>query len=320
MNQKGIVISSLVYALLTFFLLLLAGLLTILWYRQNAINNLGTDANNIYNNTYTPEVLLTTRFPLDVGTEGTYESKGDSHYFVGANPNNWVAFGMVSSTNNTPILWRVIKNGPEGIKIIYEGPQNAGETPPTPNGKITLTNNYWDSVSSNKWNRPAYLNTALATWYNNLYVYLKSNYIQPINWCVGGIGLVDSVSDFPSYECISRALSSGKYDGFTTNQTAIGLINPSDYVNASAAASCTTYDQTICGTGGNYLYKSAYSYWTMNAFSDNSSDIWTIDSSGAFNQIVATNTATNIRPVINLGPDVVWASGNGSLSNPYKMR
>lgn len=48
MNQKGVVLSGLIYALLTFFLLLLASLLMILWYRQNSINSLGADANEIY--------------------------------------------------------------------------------------------------------------------------------------------------------------------------------------------------------------------------------------------------------------------------------
>lgn len=55
MNQKGIVLSGLVYALLVFFLLVLVTLLSVLWYRQNAIDNLGDDANKIYDEVYISE-------------------------------------------------------------------------------------------------------------------------------------------------------------------------------------------------------------------------------------------------------------------------
>lgn len=317
MNQKGIVISSLVYALLTFFLLLLAGLLSILWYRQNSINNLGIDANEIYEDTYVPDVLLNTQFLLNVGPNGTYEFKDNSYYFTGSNPNNWIAFGMVSSTNQTPLLWRIIKNGDEGIKIIYEGPQESTESPPTEDGKITLTDNYWDNIS-NKWNRPSSLNTSLQTWYDNLYVFLKSNYVQPINWCVGSIGLIDSTSEFSTYECIDQSLPSGEYDGFTTNQTPIGLINTSYYANTTSA-SCGDID-TTCFKDNNYLFKSNYSYWTMNAFANSDNEVWTIDITGAFSYKPANSPSVYIRPVINLSPDVIWVGGKGTLAEPYKIK
>lgn len=58
MNKKGIVLSGLIYALLVFFLLLLVSLLTILWYRQNALVNLAKDANELYES-LTPLPLTT---------------------------------------------------------------------------------------------------------------------------------------------------------------------------------------------------------------------------------------------------------------------
>jgi hypothetical protein len=51
MNQKGIVLSGLVYVLLIFFLLLLLSLLMVMWYRQNTLNSLSDNANSIYDDT-----------------------------------------------------------------------------------------------------------------------------------------------------------------------------------------------------------------------------------------------------------------------------
>jgi hypothetical protein len=66
MNQKGIVLSSLVYALFTFFLLLLVSFLVVLWYRQNAINSLADDANNIYDEPYVPDTEYQEDFVIQV--------------------------------------------------------------------------------------------------------------------------------------------------------------------------------------------------------------------------------------------------------------
>ena len=62
MNKRGIVLSGLVYALLTFFLLLVVGLLSILWYRQNTIDELSRDANAIYDDPYIPNEEYTAEF------------------------------------------------------------------------------------------------------------------------------------------------------------------------------------------------------------------------------------------------------------------
>jgi hypothetical protein len=52
MNQKGIVLSGLIYVLLTFFILLLVTLLAVLWYRQNASDALRKDVDDMYDEIY----------------------------------------------------------------------------------------------------------------------------------------------------------------------------------------------------------------------------------------------------------------------------
>lgn len=315
MNQKGIILSGLVYALLIFFLLLVASLLTVMWYRQNALNNLKDDADDIYDD-YVPEILLTSRFSINAGTSGLYTLKNGSSYFSGVDPNNWLAFGKIGG--NT-IMWRVIKNDPEGIKIVYEGVKN-GTTAPVADGRVQVdSSNYaeWDATNSNKWERPSDLSSKLSLWYNTLTD--VSNYVQPINWCVGAIGNNPTIDEFVSGECIAQTSSGGTFVGRTSNASAVGMIRPSDYIYSSSAATCNAYNQTDCGTN-NYLAKTSYNYWTLNAYSMDSANIWTVLSTGAVNYNNANNAFISIRPVLNLSSDVNWYSGNGTLTNPYTIK
>ncbi len=79
--------------------------------------------------------LITTPSDFQAYLNTTFKYNG--FYFVGANPNNWIEFGQVSSGNSTPILWRIVKYDDEGIKIIYEGTKN-GSNPPVENGFLTM--------------------------------------------------------------------------------------------------------------------------------------------------------------------------------------
>jgi len=322
-NNRGMVLSSLVYILLVFFLLLLLSLLTVLWYRSNSLNSLKDSANNIYDQTYTGEALLVNAFPINVGSDGTYAAKNGSNYFSGTNPNNWVIFGQVSSTDTTPLLWRVIRDDIYGIKIIYEGVQNAGNLP-TADGRITISGQQtisWDTTGgtngNNKWERPADLLTILNTWYNSLYVINITNYITPTNWCIGAIGGTPTITEFKANECVDTTAVGGTFLGYTTASLNYGMLNPSDYISTSADVTCSAYNQGSCGNT-NFLSKT-YNYFTQNAYADNDYDVWSILSNGTVNANYA-NLLQSIRPVMNIDPYIIWSSGNGSLANPYMMK
>jgi hypothetical protein len=49
-NQRGIVLSALIYTLFVFFLLIVASILFVLWSRQTAVDKIKDDANDIYIN------------------------------------------------------------------------------------------------------------------------------------------------------------------------------------------------------------------------------------------------------------------------------
>ncbi|MGI6330072.1 MAG: hypothetical protein ACOXZR_04485 [Bacilli bacterium] len=53
MNNKGVILSGLIYSLLTFFLLLLASILLILWHRQSAVDLVKEEAERIQGKMFT---------------------------------------------------------------------------------------------------------------------------------------------------------------------------------------------------------------------------------------------------------------------------
>ena len=287
---------------------------------------------------------LKDKFLENVGTSGTYELKNEgtsneAYFFVGANPNNWIQFGKDSNEND--LIWRIIKNNDEGIKIIYEGIKN-GSSAPTDNGRVTLSGSLtasWDSLN-NKWERPADLKTKLATWYNSLS--LNSDAINPINWCLGASGqginyatVQVPTSHFLSTECIDGTYNAGgTFLGQTTDKTGYGLIRVSDYISASSADTCTgsyfdgTGSDTVdrgrqCGRivneagRTNYLWKSAYTWWTYTARGTFTNYVWGISLAGSVNSIIISDTASSVRPILNLKSDIQYNDGNGTLETPY---
>ncbi|MFA5408091.1 MAG: hypothetical protein WC343_04890 [Bacilli bacterium] len=318
MNQKGIVLTGLIYALFTFFLLLLISLLTVLWYRQNMLNNLGNDANNIYDEPYIASMPLPSRFTLGAGSGGYYLYKNNSNYFVGLNPNNWIQLGTIGGNL---IMWRAVKSDAAGIKLVYEGVKN-GALAPTANGRITYASNQyvaWDDNNSNIWdNSNSNIKYKLDVWYATLSG--VSEYIQPVNWCVGAVGEDPILSDFQEEECLSRSTPAGVFQGYS-GRSAVGLINPSDYISTSASTICNTWGQVTCGTEGNFLAKvGQYSFWTLNAL-NLPSNVWIVSSDGSLTPGSANNSSTiSIRPVINLSKDVLWNSGTGTLASPYTIK
>jgi type IV pilus assembly protein PilA len=271
-------------------------------------------------------LLLSSLFASNAGSEGVYGAKNGSNYFSGANPNNWIEFGQVSSSDSTPILWRIIKNDSNGIKLIYEGAKN-GSNQPTDDGVLGGTSNFipWTwSGESNKY-EGSDIQTYINNWYNNLYVVNKTQYEKPIRWCIGA-HTGGNISSFKPNECIDQTAAGGSFLGLTTNPAAVGMINTSDYLSTALSSSCdATGKQSEC-KNNNFLYKASYSYgwWTINARTDYTFLVWAI---GQYGDLVNTDCSSSfrdspktIRPVINLKPEVLYNSGSGTLANPYKIK
>ncbi|MFA5603419.1 MAG: immunoglobulin-like domain-containing protein [Bacilli bacterium] len=225
-----------------------------------------------------------------------------SEYFIGTDPRNWVEFGNAADNiyDYVPMLWRIVKADEEGIKLVYEGTYNKGNTP-IANGK--LSDQIFDSTTSNYDN--SQIKEYLEQWYENLNEPNKETLTKPINWCIGGVKTPYDVDIFKLEECNLK----------TTNKSSIGLLNSVDYLLTSSEP-CNAFNQTACGIS-NFLKKS-YNYLTINSASDQTGYIFSVESSGALRR-TTINQNQGVRPVINLRSDVLIMGGDGTLENPYKL-
>ncbi|MDD4547310.1 MAG: DUF5011 domain-containing protein, partial [Bacilli bacterium] len=226
-----------------------------------------------------------------------------AEYFIGDNPNNWVEFGNISDSDSSyvPILWRIIKSDDEGIKIIYEGAKTEEDNMPVENGIIA--NGIFDETSSNY--NEASIRMYLDNWFINLAEPEKDKLVTKINWCIGSINSPYTIDDFKNNECLLK----------TTVQSAVGLVTSGDYLLTSKSP-CGAYNQLSCGLE-NFLKKD-YDYITMNSDKTTAGYIFNVETNGALRR-GSINKIQGIRPVVNLKPDVLILSGNGTLKNPYKL-
>ncbi len=237
----------------------------------------------------------------DAPGEG-YVKKYDTSYFVGENPNNYVVFGNAATNDYDyiPILWRIIKADDNGIKIIYEGVKQGTGT--KENG--TIGSSSYDSTNNN-YNRPADIISILNNFYNNLKEEDKASLTKAINWCVGATSSPYNIDAFRTDEC----------NTLSTNKSVIGLVSGLDYLFTTGSA-CDAYNQASCGNQ-NFLKKS-YNYFTMSSDIESQVSQFIANSNGALTRTEVTSKQ-EIRPVINLRPDVLIKGGEGTYEKPYQL-
>jgi len=239
-------------------------------------------------------------------TEGLhYVAAGDYHYYRGSNPNNWLVFNEY--------LWRIVRINKEGsIKLVFEGDKKPINT--SQNG--TIGNSQFDAVNSNNYNDSITIKTTLNTWYETNITIKNKSKVSLTNYCIGKTTYNEAgilKETFLSNECST-----------TTGSLPIGLITGKDYLYASLDAACltsskTTGDQGVTCKNENYLYKPAYNYWSLTG-DETSVNIWPIKSSGALGAPIASNTNSNVRPVLTLINGLYVDKGDGTFDNPYTLK
>ena len=94
----------------------------------------------------------------------------------------------------------------------------------------------------------------------------------------------------------------------------IGLLNPSDYIKASANINCTS---SACMMN-NYL-KIRYYYWTMSpasSSSNGSSQIWFVSNDFGVTSPTSAVNGTDVFPVVYLNSSIK-VEGEGTTESPY---
>ena len=215
------------------------------------------------------------------------------YFFTGANPNNYVTF------NGETAGWRIISVGCDGtIKIMKTANINTS---------YTLA---WDTSASNKWNRPASLNTYLnGDYYNSLTSTAQSQIVEA-TYYAGAVtynnnDMQDQISD----------------EKAVTSKVKVALPTLSEYLRANS-------NKEQCGTFS--LNNSKYStcknsdwmfnndlWWTLSPDSGTPSDVFDVTSYGSVYSRIARSTDRAVRPAITLSSEVQITGGIGTESDPY---
>ena len=277
---------------------------------------------------------ITTLATTDTTNFATDDPNNNIRY-IGANPNNYVYFNCSDYSNqsdSTCEKWRIIgvfknmtkEDGSKAdlVKIIRDD---------------SLGNIAWGRV--NDWSTESLQTTLNGEYYNGTYATgaLKNdttrNAIESVVWNLGGSSTYNDVTASMFYE---RERGTTVYSGRPTTWTGkIAIMYPSDYGYATAGGTTTNRDSCLAkelwnwsGSGvsdcknNDYLFKSAYTQWTLAPCSSGSGRVFHVASTGYVyfgNGGVGSTFA--VRPAAYLKSSISLSSvGDGSSTSPYQLK
>ena len=259
--------------------------------------------------------------------------------YIGANPNNYVYFNCSDYSNqsdSTCEKWRIIgvfknmtkEDGSQAdlVKIIRDD---------------SLGNIAWDSNNVNDWSTASLQTILNGDYYNGTYATgafkndSTRNAIESVVWNLGGTA---------NYTTSSNGLASHWYgyergttvytDRPTTWTGKIALMYPSDYGYATAGGTTTNRESCLAkelykwdGSGvsdcknNDYLFKSAYTQWTLAPTSSNYGYAFIVYTKGYVGSNNGVYYANVVRPAAYLKSSISLSSvGDGSSTSPYQLK
>jgi len=289
------------------------------------INNGETKYTLVNNNPYEGEISdseLAYNILLEKGevVRDKLQPAINRYVYANSNPNNYVRFN-----NQT---WRIVAlESDKTIKIVRDDfLENMGLTQSEQNVAFG---------SASTVNSSTLINTYLNTYYydNNLTPSAQNMIVQKA---------------FPSGTITLSSLSSSSnintLETATTYATKIGLLSPSDYINASANTACSAYASysntaDVCSES-NYLVKGER-WWLMHADSTGLNLVVNPTSSNEIDNALNSDCTSKgktlsdrqknyaglnnypsvclakVRPAVYLTKDITITSGNGNSTSPY---
>ena len=260
--------------------------------------------------------------------------------YIGANPNNYVYFNCSDYSNqsdSTCEKWRIIgvfKNMTKAdgskadlVKIIRDD---------------SLGSIAWDSNNVNDWSTASLQTTLNGEYYNGTYATgafkndATRNAIESVVWNLGGIDNYFSPSNSLASHLYGYERGTSVCSGHAITWTGkIALMYPSDYGYATAGgtttnrASCLAKDlynwsdsEVNDCKNKDYLFKSAYTQWTLAPFSFFCNWTFFVRTTGyvsnSYNNQVFE--ALGVRPAAYLKSDILLSGvGDGSSTSPYQF-
>ena len=202
-------------------------------------------------------------------------------------------------------LWRIIDIDAEGYaRLIYAG-------------KNTENTYVWDdrynidkgeNVGINDYSVSRIKDTLIALDNNNNNQYVTEETKKNLayrTWCVG------------KRSSENKDINNNEECSVTVSGQLFGLPYVKDYINASIDSNCKNIDDESC-SNYNYLLSSSLSSWTLTGSKEKSYKAYTVSRSGY--SITDASNDKSIRPTVYLSNNVIYASGDGSQENPYKIK
>ena len=257
--------------------------------------------------------------------------------YVGAEPNNYVYFNCSDYSNqsdSTCEKWRIIgvfknmtkEDGSKAdlVKIIRDDSL----------GKIV-----WNSNNVNDWSKASLQTTLNGEYYNGTYATgaLKNdttrNAIESVVWNLGGTANYDSASNGLASHFYGYERGTTVYSGHATTWTGkIALMYPSDYGYATAGGTTTNRESCLAKElynwsgvsdckNNDYLFKSAYTQWTLAPRSSRSYHAFIVGTEGFVYYGNLVRDALGVRPAAYLKSSISLSSvGDGSSTSPYQLK
>lgn len=265
-----------------------------------------TITNNFDQILYTPnldcgsaykDITLAEKLKMDdesrENNDGLYEMFGNLVY-RGEKVNNYLIFAGKSWSIlriNSDGSIRAILNQNVGDSVVWDDRYNtqSGKNYGINNFEKSRIRDYIDDLS----NGTEILNDS------------KKAYIRPHDICIGKRSIYDSNLDY-SIECSE-----------VINNQMFSLIQVNEYLIPSLDLSCSLISDRQC-TNYNYLYSrfSSSFMWTTTI---NTGSTYYAFAINGLPKVYYTNTKAYIYPVIELSPEAIYSSGDGSYKNPYKI-
>ena len=266
--------------------------------------------------------------------QNTIDNK-TTYYFRGNVKNNYVSFA--TDENGQEMLWRIVRINEDGsIRLIKQDSIASGTFNSNVSDNAGVGYMYGTSFSAtyeltheNKTNST--IKNTLDAWYIQRLSNYSHLFATNAGFCsdrgvYSGTGYGDTETYYQAYNRVYLTYSpqfkcpNESHDLFTLTTSTTGnkkLVNPIGLLTADeviyAGGSTQTHDNTY------YLLHNT-TWWTMtpNGTRDEESRMYVVLASGSLSAGRVYNNYA-IRPVINLKNDVLWAQGNGTSINPYKL-
>ncbi len=228
-------------------------------------------------------------------------AQDNSYRYSGANPNNYVCFGVTGADCQNPEnQYRIIGVFNNQVKLI----------------KSTSYGNYaWDA-DSNTWDastKPDIYTTLNTTYYDTIPIEWQ-NIIVDTTWQVGGMEVSETNTVKQYYDVEVGSGQSGYEETMK-----IGLMYMSDYGYGS------TTEKRVIGLWGNNYGTDNWLYlgsdeWLISRFMSNSVGSFLVSHSvGGIVYYDRVSSSFAIRPSFYLESNVVLSSGTGSSADPYQI-